>query len=696
MKLRPALLVLVVASAAVPLACGSSSTSSSHDAGPDGQGGAAGQGGSGGQAGAYDGGGGSTPDGGGGSDAGTGGAGPDNCAAPTGTPIVHDTDITHDETWAADSVHVVQSSLSVIQGVTLKIDPCAVVEITADEYMAVDGELDAQGKAGQPVTFKRHDSGPWAYLAVHKGGQIKLAYSRLQGGGADSTADSGATIVADGGGGSVNDPLEPVLAVDHVTVSGSAGYGVLLRNSATFAAGSTGLLVTGSGASVSQDPYPMRIPANALGTLPDGAYTGNAEDAVDVDVTPGTGVTADTTIKDPGVPYHVDGFFAIYPLGSAAGPTLTIQPGVELDFEKFSDIDVSGDGTKLDATGTAAKPILMKRAGADAWDGVVMDVGGAASLSYVTLDGGGGDIPNFDGASLVVRGPNSAPVVPRIKVDHVSVTNSVGYGVSVGRYAGFTSDSTALTVSGSGASDADHPRPLLVGSASLGTIPDGTYTGNADDRIEVSTNNGAVFDTSMTVHDRGVPYYFSEGYTVDQGSAATAPKVTLEAGTQLQFDPDASYSGLLFLTVSQGSIEADGTAQKPVVFSSAAKAPGRGDWVGIEFDSNAAAFPQKLDHTIVEYAGADSGVATYTCDPIVSGNPLPENAAVLIVGWAPSWEFITNTQIKRSGGHGILRGWDLTQGVATDFTQTNTFDPAPGGYLDQTQPPDPGSTPSCP
>lgn len=699
MKLRPLALLAAAALAAAPLACVQNQTGQA-DGGPGGQGGSGGSGGAAGSGGtAQDGGGGSPQDGGGGGDAGGAGGGPgagaNNCPAPTGTPIVYDSDITQSETWKADSVHVVQLSLTIAKGATVTIDPCAVVEVAADEYISVDGELDALGKAGQPVTFKRHDAGPWAYLGADAGGKVNLSYTRLEGGGADTTTYSGATIVGNGDGSGLG-PLQPLIAVDHVTVSGSVGFGLLFDGSAEFAKGSTGLRVTGSGASDSQSPFPVEIQAQALGSLPDGDYAGNAKDAIGVDTTPGSEVHLDTSVPDRGVPYDADGQIGVDPGNSATGPTLTLEPGVELDFESHGGIVLSGADTKLAASGTAAKPILMKRAGTEAWDDVDVEDSASASLAYTTLEGGGGNTPTHFGASLVVWGTDTKPLVPMVKVDHVTIQDSAGYGAVVGRYAGFTSDSTALTISGSGKSDGAAPRAMLIGSASMGTVPDGTYTGNADDRIEVDADNGGVIDTDMTIRDRGVPYYSTEGLYVDQGSAASAPKLTVEAGVHWQFDPNANFTQNLFLHVSTGALEVDGTAQKPVAFDSGASTPARGDWIGIELDDNSASYPQKIDHAIIAHAGGGNGVANYTCDPYVNGSYLPETAGIVIYGWAPSSEFVTNTQVKASGGHGILRGWDQTQGPATDFLPTNTYDPAPGGYLDQTAPPDPNATPECP
>lgn len=685
MSFRPLLFIAAAAIGLAPLACGPSSNGAGGDGGPGGQGGTAGQGGMAGQGGASDGG---LPDGAGGDGA------VNNCPAPTGAPIIHDSDITQDETWGADSVHVVTNSHVVTAGVTLTIAPCAVVQLDPDVELELDGTLDAEGTASQPIRFERHGKDAWANLYITHGAKATLAFATFDGGGSDTGTYSGATIVAYGD--DMKPPMEPLLSVDHVTVENSMGYGMLVGQNASFASSSTALTLTGNGKADTAHPYPLFVQTRAIGTVPDGMYTGNQTDAIGIDSADGADELGDVTMKDLGVPWVSDDTIDVTPDATTPSASLHIDPGVTLELGKDANLVVSDQGGKLETAGTSQKVVKIQRSGADPWGEVLINGPATGSLSYTTLDGGGNDTVTYAGASLVAYGENQPPLQPILKVFHVTVQGSKGRGVMVDRYAAFTSDSTSLTVSGSGANSTTYTRPLMIGAHALTSVPDGTYTGNTVAQIYVDANSGAELDKDITVHDRGVPYYLDQGLTVDQGTQTTAPKLTLEAGTQMLFDPGANSPGNLFLDVYAGSLEVDGTAQKPVVLGSAAATPAPGDWVGVDFDAKAAAFTQKIDHASIEYAGAGSGAGSWTCDPTVGGTTLPENAGVLILGWAPSSEFVTNTHIKQSGGHGILRGWDLSQGPATSFLPTNTFDLAKNGYLDQTQPTNNNVTPSCP
>lgn len=134
---------------------------------------------------------------------------------------------------------------------------------------------------------------------------------------------------------------------------------------------------------------------------------------------------------------------------------------------------------------------------------------------------------------------------------------------------------------------------------------------------------------------------------VDQGSQASPPTFKLEPGVQFLFDKGPNNHTDLGITVAHGSLDIAGTAQKPVVLGTTAKTPAAGDWTGIEFAGTATGLPQTITHATIEYAGASSSAGSYSCDPVVNGSVMPENAAVLLLDFVPSSEFITNTVISR-------------------------------------------------
>lgn len=74
--------------------------------------------------------------------------------------------------------------------------------------------------------------------------------------------------------------------------------------------------------------------------------------------------------------------------------------------------------------------------------------------------------------------------------------------------------------------------------------------------------------------------------------------LTIEPGVTLEMDAER------YLLVDKGKLIAKGTADAPIVFTSAASTKAPGDWVGIIFDDDVSAGTE-LDHVRIEYAGTN-------------------------------------------------------------------------------------------
>jgi hypothetical protein len=302
-------------------------------------------------------------------DSGTGEPPPAACPEPTAGPTLHAEDIAGDEVWTADTgPHIVDGTLRIRDGASLTIEPCTVVQLGEDAGFEVafpgtpsSGTLVAEGEAERPIRFEGLDGARWGRVFVHAPGQVRLAHVTLSGGGA--VDGSGATLVAQGDGVL---PSDRGLLVDHVTIEGSLGAGVVLSRHAAFAEGSAALVVTGSGSD--EHPYPLVIDEHAIGTLPDGDYTGNARDEIFVD--PSGPLQEDATMRDLGVAYRV-GDSNLDDLVVGAGPdsasltTLTIDPGVTVRFHPGTSFEIEHNSGAfaasgaLVAIGTEAEPIVL-------------------------------------------------------------------------------------------------------------------------------------------------------------------------------------------------------------------------------------------------------------------------------------------------------------------------------------------------
>lgn len=422
---------------------------------------------------------------------------------------------------------------------------------------------------------------------------------------------------------------------------------------------------------------PLLIHCESSSTSPPASSSSGGPDAAPVNecVKPtgagtkhgGDALTADTVWKAADGPHHVTFGFTI-----EAAASLTIEPCSQVVFDGGYGITVRG---KLVAEGTPTNPITFDAADpGKPWSGLLIGLGtpGTISLANATLsDGGATDDPNTTGM-IDARGVSDGPPTERLKVQNVTIKNSQHYGVVVRSGAGFTADSSNLVVSGS------KFFPIRADARLTTNIPSGTYTGNTNDEIllDVSTD----VSNDVTLHDRGVPYRLgglqevNAGKTMVVGISGPTAKVatlTIEAGVTIRA---SATSGIQMKKDSTqkavGKLVVQGTAAKPVLFTSAAAAPKAGDWQGIVFDATDAT--DAIAYARIEHAGGPSQANSFHCDPqsTTGGFSKNEDAAIAIYG-QPGSAFVTNTTISASAGDGIGRSWS---GDPVDFLPTNTFE----------------------
>lgn len=309
---------------------------------------------------------------------------PSRCTEPSGAGTEHSGTLGADEIWtAAGSPHVIRTNLHVPTGVTLTLEPCAVVRIEGGLGILVEGAMAAEGAAGQPIRIERADSATaWTSIETRTGSSLRLAYATVAGGG----EPNGGRLTQFGMlqiRGDVQQPAEPSFFVDHVVLEDSASIGVWLSGGAGFAPGSKELTITKSAG------FPMAVWSRAIWTLPpSGSFTGNAIDEIwlpaDRDA-----IMEDTTLRDLGVPYRVGGLTGGKSLGVSGRDgdvaLLTIEPGVTLRFEPEVVLEIPASSTQPDgkpegalhAVGTAGQPIVFTSAletpAAGSWVGIVFE-----------------------------------------------------------------------------------------------------------------------------------------------------------------------------------------------------------------------------------------------------------------------------------------------------------------------------------
>jgi hypothetical protein len=376
-------------------------------------------------------------------------------------------------------------------------------------------------------------------------------------------------------------------------------------------------------------------------------------------------IAADQVWTAAGSPHIVE-----YDVTVRNGAKLTIEPCAEVRVMAGRHLHVAYPGTpnkgSLEAIGTAKRPIRIHGKDGARWASLHVYSPGTARLAYVDFsDGGGGDFEN--GSTLYVRGAAEGADA-LVSVDHVTVKGSLGSGVWLEGGAAFAAGSKELSVTGSG------KYPIELSEHALDTLPDGALTGNATDEILVAPEGGRTagsgFLADSTIHARSVPYHVgrSIGSSLVIGGRTDGKLVTVsvEPGVVMRFAKGGALKVQHFTSdkPSTGALRAIGTADKPIVLTSAAAAPAPGDWLGVWFGG----VPQPtnaIEHARIEYAGGDCGCILLTCSAIT------EHEGAIILTAQPPGAFVKNTTFLGIAGHGISEGY---QGAFVDFRPTNTFE----------------------
>lgn len=357
-----------------------------------------------------------------------------------------------------------------------------------------------------------------------------------------------------------------------------------------------------------------------------------------------------------------------------SGATLTVAPCAQVQLAANTGIHVAFPGTPnsgaLVAEGTERRPIVFESVAADVrWDRIYVVAPGTLRLAHATLRAGGGTNSQL-GESIMVSGDSALPSDGLVRVDHVTVEGSRGPGLVLEGLAKFQEGSRALTIRGSG--EEAHPFPIVLNEHALGSLPDGSYTGNLDDRILIDSDPIGGLREDSTLHDRGVPYLTSafEGqngdFRVEATEGSPPVRLTIEPGVRMEF-PRGSALEIGHFTgdgPSLATIVAVGTADKPIVFTSAQAAPAAGDWRGLWFGTVSSA-ENRLEHVRIEYSGADCGCILLTCD-----SDVPSYAGALIFSRPPPRMFMSNSTIAHGAANGVVQGYT---GTNFDWTASNTM-----------------------
>ncbi|MBL9025320.1 MAG: hypothetical protein JNL21_24210 [Myxococcales bacterium] len=353
-----------------------------------------------------------------------------------------------------------------------------------------------------------------------------------------------------------------------------------------------------------------------------------------------------------------------------AGVTLTIEPCAEIRLEAERKILVEGN---LVGAGKADERILFTAADSSApWGYLEVTDPGRMAFAYTTIEGGGAIGATAFGM-VDARGDQLLPAAPVLDFDHVTVRGSSAFGISLRENAGFSETSSDLTITGSAKA------PLRILPRLATNVPDGDYTGNTADEIVVENEVGGNIDLEdVTFHDRGVPYQIGGETTLAELVVGPSPvTMTLMPGVVFAFNPN----GRLTVDVSGqtgGIVVAEGTADKPIVFTSASAAPAGGDWIGIWVEHVDAA--TRFSNVEIRYAGGPSGASSFHCEP--DGSFSDEDALITFFE-KPDASVLTSSLLSDSPKRGVNLAY---YGDTVDLLSSNTFENIAGCKLTTPRP----------
>lgn len=441
----------------------------------------------------------------------------------------------------------------------LTIKPGTVVTFREDAqlYVQNEGFIHAVGLADTVIVLKAHEQGAdWQRIYIYSsaGKSSKFAYCHISG------AETGIYV------------YQNKVSIDNCVIKDCSVNGVYLHGESEFGSFTANTISD-------CEEYPLVIPfLQATAVTSDNEISGMGIALSGYSVGKKNGKV---TIHEQTIPYVITQSY----VDIDDNAEVTIEPGVTIAMGEDSHISVGYySSAKLTAVGTEEKPITFtsnaKDKAAGDWDGIRFYeyASKSSALKYCNIEYAGGDY---------------APVYiykTAISIENCTISNNSNYGVNANSESNFTS------FTGNVIKD-NELCPVRCSAAAAGAIA----ADNELDALGVEIYSYELTEKVTWVNLK-VPFTIKTSYLdIDDGGS-----LTIEPGVTVQFAENTHISVGYY---SEGKLVAEGTAEEPIIFTSAMNDKYPGDWDNIRFYEYSSA-GCILDHCKILYGG-DGGNSLY-------------------------------------------------------------------------------------
>ncbi|MDF9799003.1 PKD repeat protein [Catalinimonas alkaloidigena] len=562
-------------------------------------------------------------------------------AAPDNTATIIDADIAQDrvlknvfEDPELPDYHV---SAMVAVNAKLTIEPGVVIIFDEDKGLKInaDGKLIAEGTETQLITFtgKEAESGYWAGITILSSStDNEMSYTEVKYAGS-----------------------EAVYPMSNPAALGVAKQGYLkLTNSTITYAADHGLLVSNSGTIDLAHNYFLNNPGLNVSIPLGQAHKMDAESRIEAasEELNYVALTGGFLEEDEEVSWVKLSNGTAYKLIEevVVSSGLRIQEGAHLRFNPNKFFRITPDGY-LYAKGSNSLPITFDIApeGGFRWGGILIQSSSPDNLlEWVKIIDAGNGIPAYGmmhSAALSIDNIAAS----RVSIKNTYISGSRGYGLYVEHGANLLAfaDNSFEHNEGTALALPIHE----IGKLSASSV---STSANGMDAIEIIEGSLKLDqEASWTAMADGTAYYVPKEINIMSGLKVTP-------GVRLNFGADA------LMKISQGYLNAVGTADAPIVFTGAEQQ--NGYWQGILIQSGSS--QNVLDYAEVAYGGS---------------NDMPgmvnTRANIAVDALNPGKLIVINSSISHGAGWGIAveTGWGAT--INDDVESSNLFDDLSQGNL---------------